>query len=259
MRYSKKEFIKHTENIPLYRWQTTIFPVLEKVLKIDGYKNEHILDFGCGSGKLNNILRKIYSLNTYGVDISKTMIESCLENDSEGIYKLVEDNGNIPFEDNSFICCYSLWVFVEFESYNSIKYWIKEIYRTLKNNGKIILVINNFANLGKKETNISHIFTMGEENKTYKIGEPFDLILKSSSSKGETGISFVDYYWPPEVYKEIFAECGFINFKYETHANNDFYGKELKNITENGIEIFDKREAEGLSIIISADKSETAN
>ena len=253
-KYTNKEFISHTQNISVIRWQSAYLPIVEVIKQIKNYQKEKILDFGCGSAAANQIMRKIYDLNIDGVDISPEMIHVAKKNDSAGGYRVLEEDVTIPFKSNSYISCYASFVFVEMESIEQIKHWLKEIYRILKSSGLIILLINNLSLAGKVNPVYSQIVKFGEKRKKYNIGDQFEITLYGVPGKNIPDISFKDYYWPIDIFRKIIKNIGFKNFDYKVQKNNNFIKKEIKNLHNHGIKMIDTRELEGLTVIVTAQK-----
>ncbi len=253
-KYTNKEFIRHTQNISVIRWQSAYLPIVEVIKHIDNYQKEKILDFGCGSATANQIIREIYDLNIDGVDISPEMVHVAKKNDSAGEYRVLEEDGIIPFKSNSYISCYASFVFVEMESSEQIKHWLKEIYRILKSRGLIILLIHNLSLVGKVNPVYSQIVKFGEKRKKYNIGDQFEITLYGVSEKNLPDISFKDYYWPIDMFKKFVKNIGFKNFDYKVQENNNFIKKEIKNLHNHGIKMIDTRELEGITGIVTAQK-----
>ena len=253
MKYTNREFIDITQNIALCRWQSDYLPIVEILVSIKYHQADKILDFGCGPAGPNRIFREIYNLNIDGVDISSEMIDAARKNDSQGVYKIVKKNGRIPFDDNSYIACYSSFVFVEIESITEIKHWLNEIYRILKNEGVLILTINNLSVVGNSNFAYSNMIKYGEEGKKYKIGERFEIILYGDSDK-TPDIRFEDYYWPVDIFKSILKDTGFKNFEYKVQKNNNFIKSETQNLLNHGVKMIDTREIEGVVGIITIKK-----
>jgi|688.fasta_scaffold171681_2 ubiquinone/menaquinone biosynthesis C-methylase UbiE len=100
-------------------------------------KNAKILDAGCGTGRLLNILRKL-STNCYGLDISKEMVNKMSNKKNVCIGSVF----NIPFENNFFDVVTSMDLMVHFDEFEEI---LIEKCRVTKNNGLVIF------NIGSKE------------------------------------------------------------------------------------------------------------
>ncbi len=93
--------------------------------------NINILDFGCGDGRLYEIIKN-YNVNYRGVDICESLINrSKSKTDSKDIFSVIEHK--IPFEDNYFdiILCYSVFTHI---SHKQIHVALDEFHRVLKPN-----------------------------------------------------------------------------------------------------------------------------
>ncbi|MBF0398803.1 MAG: hypothetical protein HQK78_18650 [Desulfobacterales bacterium] len=159
----------------------------------------------------------------------------------------------MSLENNAYISCYSSFVFVEMTTLLEIEYWLKEIYRILKNDGVIIITINNLSIVGIDDFKYSNIAKFGETGKKYNIGDPFNITAYGIPEKNIPDISFVDYYWPKEIFEKALKEIGFKDYKYEVQRNNKFIIEEIQHLLKY-VNIVDKREIEGITGIITARK-----
>jgi ubiquinone/menaquinone biosynthesis C-methylase UbiE len=103
--------------------------------KIEKFKNEFILDLGCGKGLFLEILKE-YKSHLYGADISPEMIKNAQERIANYAELKVADSENLPWVDNTFdiIVC-----ILSFHHYPSPEKSIEEMKRVLKNNGHITI------------------------------------------------------------------------------------------------------------------------
>jgi ubiquinone/menaquinone biosynthesis C-methylase UbiE len=102
-------------------------------LKIEKFKNESILDLGCGKGLFLEII-KDYKSKLYGADISPEMIKYAQERVGNYVELKVADSENLPWGDNTFdiIVC-----ILSFHHYSNPEKSLEEMKRVLKNNGHI--------------------------------------------------------------------------------------------------------------------------
>ena len=104
-------------------------------LKIKEFKNDFILDLGCGKGLFLEII-KGYKSKLYGADVSPMMIKCAQERVGNHVELKVADSDNLPWVDNSFdiIVC-----ILSFHHYPSPEKSLDEMKRVLKNNGHITI------------------------------------------------------------------------------------------------------------------------
>lgn len=88
-----------------------------------------ILDVGCGRGDFMEAFEN-NGINCFGVDLSN--------NNNKYVFECNFENQELPFKDNSFDFCFSKSVL---EHLNSSENYLKEIYRVLKPNGKLIILV----------------------------------------------------------------------------------------------------------------------
>lgn len=99
-----------------------LYPKLHKIL------NGIVLDLGCGLGHFMD-----FRPETLGVDINPFNVEYC-KNQGHNVRLMIENS--IPFPDHSFDCVLMDNVLEHIECPNVI---IKEIVRTLRNQGKLVV------------------------------------------------------------------------------------------------------------------------
>jgi len=96
-----------------------------------------LLDVGCGTGILLNILAELnMDLRLYGIDISEQMIKVA-RNKNTNIKFCQSSSGYIPFQENMFdyVTCAT-----SFHHYQSSNNALTEMYRVLKKNGTLIVL-----------------------------------------------------------------------------------------------------------------------
>jgi len=102
-------------------------------------RDQLVVDYGCGYGRILNILHEMGFQNLMGFDMSSKMIERGLGQYPHLKLKVIDKCGKIPVEDgtvssvilSTVLCCNS--------DVNDQKKIIDEIYRVLKPNGIIYL------------------------------------------------------------------------------------------------------------------------
>jgi ubiquinone/menaquinone biosynthesis C-methylase UbiE len=102
-------------------------------LKIEKFKNEFILDLGCGKGLFLEII-KGYKSKLYGADISPEMIKCAQERVGNYAELKVADSENLPWVENTFdlIVC-----ILSFHHFPNPEKSLNEMKRVLINNGHV--------------------------------------------------------------------------------------------------------------------------
>ena len=110
------------------------YPIIMDVLK--EFEPKTILDLGCGTAALLEMVLKIKSIDTaYGVDLSEKMLEQARSKQIKAV--LVQgDSEYLPFEENFFDVVYCN---DSFHHYPNPREVLKEVKRVLKQSGKFIL------------------------------------------------------------------------------------------------------------------------
>lgn len=127
-----------------------------------------VLDLGCGAG------RHVYfmaneNIDTYGTDISKDGIEyteEILKHHGLSADLKIASVDNIPYDDNYFdgIICYGVLYYCDITEINIS---VKEIFRVLKPNGRVLIVVRNTDDYryGKGKEIEKNTFLIEEEDK----------------------------------------------------------------------------------------------
>ena len=163
---------------------------LIKKLKLQG--NEHILDIGCGDGKVTKLISEcVPDGKVIGIDSSKDMVEFASSKFPESKYN------NLKFINMDATQ-------IEFNKYfevvfsNAALHWIKDhypvlkgIYRALRPNGKVIV---QMGGKGNANSVVEILHEMMEHNKWKEYFKDF---------------SFPYGFYSPEEYKKWLIKAGF--------------------------------------------------
>lgn len=115
----------------------------------------HIIDIGCATGRLLETLSLAGAKNLYGTDIAPKILEKVKEKakrlniDIE--LKVADAEVNIPWKDNSFDVVTLTGVYHHFIFPDRA---LKEMYRVLKKNGKLIIVEPRFPIIIRQALNL---------------------------------------------------------------------------------------------------------
>lgn len=105
-------------------------------------RNYKILDFGCGDGRYFPFFSDIVHIdNIYGVDISQTRIDRCIDLGFKQVFKI--DNPELPFED-SFFDLINFDQVIEHIPTGDVEQYLQELQRVLSKNGLIVLLTPNY-------------------------------------------------------------------------------------------------------------------
>lgn len=109
-------------------------------------KPESVLEIGCANGRLYRQLRSYGYTGTYsGIEVADYIIEKNKLRHPEAVWRCANVY-EIPFPDNSFNICFSLYV-LEHLVYPERA--LREMLRVVKPNGSLILVFPDFVELGR--------------------------------------------------------------------------------------------------------------
>jgi 2-polyprenyl-3-methyl-5-hydroxy-6-metoxy-1,4-benzoquinol methylase len=101
-------------------------------------KNDKIADLGCGCGELiRYLLEKDGSLSIVGYDLSDVAVRKCAELEPRAKYYQIDLNKDkLPVDEFTVIICNSF-----LEHIANIEFVLENIYASLKNNGKLIILV----------------------------------------------------------------------------------------------------------------------
>lgn len=112
-------------------------------LYLDFIKNQqNITDLGCGNGRFYHFLKKHRQINYIGIDNNKKLLEKAIEHFSDKLFKY-GDLTAIPLEKSSIDTACCIAAFHHLPSKQLREDSLKEISRTLKDDGTFILSVWN--------------------------------------------------------------------------------------------------------------------
>lgn len=131
------KIIKSDEKYKNYKYQVNLYYKLLKSGNVDFLDNfDSIVDVGCGRGGGISFYKNFYNFkNCIGIDLNEGSIEIAKKYNPD-INFYVSSSKNLPLENNSvdIITCVE-----SFNYYSPVINFIKESFRVLKNNGKIMI------------------------------------------------------------------------------------------------------------------------
>lgn len=188
------EIIHSTQEWGRYPSEPVIRFVARNYYKVPDRKSIKILDFGCGAGAHTWYLAR-EGFDAYGFDGSRSAIERTkkrMEYDNLEAYLEVKDALNIEYENDFFdaiidsvcVCC---------NTYDDIKRMYSEVYRMLKENGKMF----------------SSSFTT--KTTGYGFGEKIENDTYRNITAGVLEGRGTQHFWTIELLKATLEEIGFRN------------------------------------------------
>lgn len=101
------------------------------------------MDFGCGDGKYFNFFKNYFKeKNIFGVEILKIRVERCRGKGWEKVF-LIKKMKKLPFS-NRYFDFINFDQAIEHIPEKEICFYLKEMKRLLKRNGKLILITPNY-------------------------------------------------------------------------------------------------------------------
>jgi len=140
-----RDSVKKFYNENASYWSTTRQSWWNDLAFIKDYLKEggKLLDFGCGNGRLLELINSLdekvrQKIDYQGVDISSRLLNYAQEKYPKNKFKLIEREGELPFPDDSFDLVFSIAVFHHF-SPKMAESALIELKRVLKQGGLIFL------------------------------------------------------------------------------------------------------------------------
>lgn len=114
-----------------------------ELLKDYTHEDDNVLDFGCGNGRLLDLL-DFENINYWGVDVSEKLVEIAKEKhqtNKRHFQKINPSQTSLALEDGFFNTAYSIAVFHHFPSKKYREDVAKELYRVTKDGGHIVVTV----------------------------------------------------------------------------------------------------------------------
>jgi alkylated DNA repair protein alkB homolog 8 len=177
-----------------------------------------VLDFGCGNGRLLELVGNIENMRYYGADVSQGLVDIAKQKyPNANFSKISPIQTTLAFNPDFFNTIYSIAVFHHFPSKEYRENFAKELYRVTKKDGHIIITVWNLWQR-KYAKNI--------------IRNWFDKLLgKNDLDWNDCYISFTDNTVHPVKYPQNgSAEGGFNGASKFQRFHHAFTKKELRNL-----------------------------
>lgn len=172
--------------------------------KLDQPKEARILDFGCGSGNLSELLSE-EGFNVSGLDISSELIKLARERQHKNKWDVYQYDGDIfPFENNSFDAIITYVVLNHILNDSQFEETLSELYRVLKPGGQIIAIEQASRNItiskdgSKKQRKLSYFI-----NSFSLVG--FNVVTHNTLRRGHFPVLYMIRYGliPPSLFTSI--------------------------------------------------------
>jgi ubiquinone/menaquinone biosynthesis C-methylase UbiE len=120
--------------------------VREELARVQAAAPRAILDFGCGIGITEKLLRDRYpSASIHGVDSSKESLDAATTLGLRGTFFHFSNSGELPFPEGSFDLIYSNGTFHHIDHTQHLTI-LRELFRVLKPGGHVFIFENNPLN-----------------------------------------------------------------------------------------------------------------
>lgn len=181
-----------------------LHPELLKML--GNIRGKHVVDYGCGEGKLLEELLARGAI-VHGYDISSTMIEEARERiGGRGELKAIK-SGKMPLDGGSVDCVVSNLVLMMCPNMQIVENIFKEAHRVLKTEGRWIYCVTHPAFSEHDFTTYRNIFLGGMDY--FREGQPYQFVLKKKDGREITAESFIDHHYSLSAYLNLLPKTGF--------------------------------------------------
>ena len=177
-------------------------------------RGKYVLDLACGEGFYTRKLKGAGAELALGVDLSREMIALAKRSEQgmpAGCRYLVKDVAKLPVLGR-FDLVTAMYLLNYARTREELKAFCEAAYRQLRPGASFVGVNDNPAN----------------DPAQYQLYRPYGFVKESPPDRVEgdpirytffnedgTEFQFNNYYLAPETYEEVFAEVGFVDFKWE--------------------------------------------
>lgn len=115
-------------------------------LKDYTHQGGRVFDFGCGNGRLLELIGDIENIEYHGADVSQKLIDIAKERyvtANANFLKISPSQGTLPLESEFFNTAYSIAVFHHFPSKEYRERMARELYRVTKKDGYVVITVWN--------------------------------------------------------------------------------------------------------------------
>jgi SAM-dependent methyltransferase len=89
----------YNKSFHYHRYEPTPYRALENLFaEYELNSSDHIVDFGCGKGRLNFFIHHLFQASVTGVEMNEKLYEEALENKANYLIKAKENKGGIQFQ-----------------------------------------------------------------------------------------------------------------------------------------------------------------
>lgn len=110
------------------------------------HDDERVFDWGCGNGRLLEILKDISGIQYFGTDVSQKLIDLAIQKyPSQNFHfsKLSSNQTSVPFDDEYFKTVYSIAVMHHIPSVAIRESMVKEMHRIVSQDGHVVVTVWN--------------------------------------------------------------------------------------------------------------------
>jgi len=169
---------------------------------------KHLLDFGCGPGRLSLAMIEHGAAHVSGLDESEVMIETARREASEAgvgdrVSYCVGDETNLPTERayDGVLCSLALMMC---ETRGRLQRAIGGIVGSLRPGGRAAIVLTHPC--FRSEAYPTFHYNMPDNYRYFNEGQPYEVHIQPTESDSFAVIE--DYHWPVSTYMNVILETG---------------------------------------------------
>lgn len=222
---------KYKNAVFLHKYEKKVeahrFVPYQKILELASpIKSKKILDVGCGSGELDEVMAKRGG-NVIGLDESEKWIAHCEQTYNLPNLSFIHANAaeRLPFKDRSFDVVVMNMVLLNVSTLSEVKAILNEIGRVIKKDGIFI-----FSDLHP----ICIMTPSVKPNRYQKYSAKFSYFKDGAEYTAgvflnkDENMEFHNKHWTLETYSSLLAEAGFVIYK----LSEPTYGRDAPRILQ---------------------------
>lgn len=121
----------------------------------------HVLDFGCGCGRIMRQWHAISGPAFYGSDYNPLLLNWCRDNLPFATFSLNDETDGLRYPDATFDFAYAISVFTHLNE-QAQGYWLRELRRSLTPGGYLLITTHGSTRVGELPPNARARYAAGE-------------------------------------------------------------------------------------------------
>lgn len=166
---------------------------INQILKKNGInlsQFKHVLDFGCGCGRVIRHWHSLQGPQFFGTDYNADLIKWCKDHLTFAKFKLNDSSQNLTFDRDQFDFIYAISVFTHLAE-NLQQPWMRELHRILRPGGYLFFTVHGKSRLNQLSESEHQDFLSGKL-----------VVIRANSS----GTNYCGVFHPEQYIREKLAK-----------------------------------------------------